>query len=227
MKFTYRAYDQEGKIVSGSIDAIHEQEVLDKLGAKDLLVVGMKKDDGTTTPVANKKGLKVPLGAMCAFTRQLSTMLRAGLPLVRCLESMSRNTNHRNLGLVLRDLAADVQNGDSLSDSLARHPQAFSSMFVAMVRAGEDGGILPDVLDRLASYLEMSLRLRSRIRSAMTYPIIVSTMGIGICIFMVTMIIPVFVDIFKEFDKALPLPTLILISSSSWIRGHLLWCIGG
>jgi type IV pilus assembly protein PilC len=99
-------------------------------------------------------------------------------------------------------------------------------VFVSMVRAGEAGGILSEVLDRLANYLEMSLRLRQRVRSAMMYPIIVSFLGLGICLFMITVIIPVFVHIFKEFNHQLPLPTLILINVSSWVRSHVLVCLG-
>src|ERR1035437_10193320 len=126
--------------------------------------------------------------------------------------------------LVLRELSRFIECGASFSEALRVYPSVFSPIYIAMVRAGENAGLLAEVLDRMASYLEMSLRLRQRVRSAMMYPIIVGCVGIGICIFMTTKIIPVFADIFQEFHHQQPLPTLILIGVSAWIRTHLLAC---
>lgn len=224
MQFDYRAYNSGGGVVTGVLDGMNEQEVITKLGDQDLLVVSLKKLDvsGRTRKMAK---VKVPLTVLSPFTRQLSTMIRAGLPLVRCLESLGRQSKHPGLQAVLEKVGQSVQAGAAFSEALQLFPSVFSTVYVAMVRAGENGGLLAEVLDRMSSYLEMSLRLRHRIRSAMMYPIIVCTLGLGICIFMITAIIPVFVDIFKEFDHKLPLPTLILINVSTWVRANLIICL--
>lgn len=224
MQFKYRAYDQQGKIVSGAMEGTDERTVINLLGDKDLMVVSLKQVSFEDR-YSKKLKIKIPLVVLSPFTRQLATMIRAGLPLMKCLESIGRQTKHSKLRIVVKDLAQAVESGTSFSDAMRLYPRVFSPVYVAMVRAGESGGLLAEVLDRTSGYLEMNLRLRQRVRSAMMYPIIVSVLGIGICIFMITMIIPVFVEIFKEFEHKLPLPTLILIGVSTWVRTHLVLCV--
>ena len=224
MHFKYRAYDQQGNLTTGVLEGTDEPTVISLLGDKDLLVVSIKQVK-FKAPRKVKSKIKIPLAVLSPFTRQLATMLRAGLPLMRCLESIGRQTRHRKLRIVVNDLAQAVESGTSFSDAMNLFPHVFSSVYIAMVKAGESGGLLAEVLDRTSGYLEMNLRLRQRVRSAMMYPIIVSVLGLGICVFMITTIIPVFVDIFQEFEHKLPLPTLILIDVSTWVRLHLVTCL--
>jgi type IV pilus assembly protein PilC len=218
MQYRYRAYSQDGSLIKGEVDALHERDAIDKLGTKDLMVVGLEE---IKTKKRKKLKVKIPLPVLTAFTRQLATMIRAGLPLMKCLESLGRQSKNQHLRTLVEDLKQAVDSGASFSAALHLYPRVFSAVYISMVQAGETGGLLAEVLTRMASYLEMSLRLRQRIRSAMMYPLIVSVLGLGICLFMVTVIIPVFVEIFKEFQHQLPLPTLILITVSNWLRLHL------
>jgi type IV pilus assembly protein PilC len=223
MRFQYRAYDSNGGIATGVLEGSSDHDAIEKLGEKNLLVVSLE----VAAPEIRGKNarIRIPLDRLTSATRELATMIRAGLPLLRSLVALERQVDHRDLQLVLRELGRSVEGGLSFSDSLRLYPQVFSRVYIAMVTAGESSGLLAEVLDRIASYLEMSLSLRRRIRSAMMYPILVGTVGVGICIFMTTKIIPVFADIFKEFDHQLPLPTIILLNVSAYIRVHLLACM--
>ena len=226
MQFDYRAYKSDGKIVKGQIEAEHEKDAIDRLGSQDLLVVELKKHESIKKTVSKVKG-RVPLPNLTTFTRQLATMLRAGLPLLKCLTGLQRQVKHEALRAILQYLVTAVENGASLSQALAQHPRTFSSLYISMVAAGEKGGVLPEILDRLAGYLEASLSLRQKVRSAIAYPAIVSIMAIGICIFLITTIIPVFADIYKDFQHGLPKPTLVLIQISDMFRTHYLKLLVG
>ena len=225
MEFEYRARTADGKTVSARIEAVNEQAVIETLGSKDLVLVSLKKADIISKPKNNLKG-RVPLAELGSFTRQLATMLRAGLPMMRCLLGLERQIKHRVLQAVVQELGNSVKNGASFSEALQKHPRVFSQLYISMVAAGETGAALPEILDRLAGYLEATLRLRQKIRSAMSYPAIVSVMAVGICIFLITAIIPVFADIFKEFSAKLPTPTLMVIGFSTFVRKHILLCLG-
>lgn len=225
MTFYYEARNFQGLKVSGQIDGAHEGEVLQILGDKDLMVVLLERSEAKPK-VSRKLSSRVPQTILATFTRQLATMLRAGLPLISCLTSLKRQTRNRGLQTILGDLTTYVRNGASLGEALSMHPRVFSPLYVSIVKAGEVSGTLAEMLDRLAVYIDMSLRLRQKVRSAAMYPAIVSVMGIAISIFLVATIIPVFVDIFKEFKHQLPLPTLILIRTSEWVRAHLLVNLG-
>jgi type IV pilus assembly protein PilC len=224
MQFEYRAYNSNGEIITGVLAGASDHEVIEKLGEKDLMVVSLTQDT-LKQGRARANRVQVPLIVLAPATRELATMIRAGLSLVRCLGALERQSKHRGLQLVLRDVSRFIEGGSSFSEALRVYSSVFSPVYIAMVSAGENGGLLPEVLDRMASYLEMSLRLRQRVRSAMMYPIIVGFVGLGICIFMTTKIIPVFAGIFQEFHHKLPLPTLILIEVSAWVRAHLLACL--
>lgn len=224
MLFEYRAYSRTGKAVSGVVNGLHEQDVIAQLGENDLLVVALKQIS-TRERVKQLAALRIPTTVLALFTRELATLARAGLPMVRSLDRLGQQADHAHLAALVKELKRLVEGGASLSEALGLYPGVFSRVYIAMVKAGEDGGMLPDVLERLAGYLEMTVRLRDRICSAMMYPIVVILLGIGISLFMITKIIPVFVDIYKDFGKDLPLPTLILINASTWVRTHLWLCL--
>lgn len=225
MELEYRARDANGKLVIGRFEVQDEHQAIEMLGSKDLLVVQLKKVEARKKPTNGSKSLR--LASLAPFTRQLATMLRAGLPLLKCLNGLERQVNDRALQAVLQDLVTAVESGKSLSEAVQRHPRVFSTLYIGMITAGEQSGALPEILDRLAAYLEASLRLRQKIRSAMAYPVIVSLLAIGICIFLITTIIPVFAGIYKDFGATLPLPTLIMIRISTLLRSYLLFCLCG
>ena len=219
MRFDYKAYNSNGEIVTGVLEGASDHEAIEMLGDKDLMVVSL-----TQAALKRRVTIKVPLIVLAQATRELATMIHAGLSLIRSLNALERQSKHRGMQLILRELNQLIEGGASLSEALRVYPSVFSPIYIAMVRAGENGGLMAEVLDRMAGYLEMSQRLRQRVRSAMMYPIVVGCVGVGICIFMTTKIMPIFAEIFQQFNHQLPLPTLILINVSAWIRAHLLAC---
>jgi type IV pilus assembly protein PilC len=201
------------------MEGASDHEAIEMLGDKDLMVVSL-----TQAALKRRVTINIPLIVLAQATRELATMIRAGLSLIRSLNALERQSKHRGMQLVLRELNQLIEGGASLSEALRVYPSVFSPIYIAMVRAGESGGLMAEVLDRMTGYLEMSQRLRQRVRSAMMYPIVVGCVGVGICIFMTTKIMPIFAEIFQQFNHQLPLPTLILINVSAWIRAHLLAC---
>jgi type IV pilus assembly protein PilC len=223
MQFEYKARNAAGKMVCGLIEATDEHQVIQTLGSTDLIVVSI---NAAANQKANRKSRKkVPLAVLAPMTRQLATMLRAGLPMIKTLRAISQQEKNVALQLVLEDLVSAVEGGMSLSEALQGHPRVFSKVYTSMIAAGERSGALPDILDQLARYLEASLRLRRKVRSASIYPAIVTVLAISICIFLITCIIPVFADIYKDFGATLPLPTLVMIQISNLLRHYLLFCL--
>ena len=219
--FEYKARDQEGKTVTGEIKAPDERSASDLLWDKRLIVISLRA--ASATPQGPKRRYRKPtLEELTGFSRQLATMLKAGVPLVQALRSLGRQGGEKGIGQVVQEVALGVENGLSFSESLARFPKVFDRLYVSMVHASEQGGVMAQILSRLAAYLEASVRLRKKVRSAMMYPLVVCVIGVGISIFLMVKIIPVFAEIFGDFGSKLPTPTLILIHVSEAIRSNLL-----
>jgi type IV pilus assembly protein PilC len=162
------------------------------------------------------------------MSRQFSTMVNSGLTLVRSLTILEQQTTSHRLREVLSKVRADVEQGRTLADALAKHPQAFSSLYVNMVRAGEAGGVLDDVLQRLATFLEKEFALRQKIKSAMVYPVILTVAATAALLFMTMVIIPQFVVFFRELNVGdLPLPTKVVMAISYFLRTYwFVWIPG-
>ncbi len=223
--FTYQARDSFGKSVSGQIEGDDQHAATIALSNRDLMVTSL-------TPVASKKKIKkhaqgkVKAQDLVVFTRQLATMMDAGLPLVQSMSTLEEQTTSRTLKPVIAKITARIEQGESFSVALSEHPKVFNRLYVSMVEAGETGGLLAEILDRVASYLEATARLKKKIKSAMSYPAIVCIVAILISLFLVLKIIPVFADIFTDFGAKLPMPTQILINLSDWLRANLLMAAG-
>lgn len=161
------------------------------------------------------------------FTRQLSTMIDAGLPLVQCLEVLAKQQSNPTFKKVLQEIQADVETGTTLADAMRKHPKIFDNLYSNMIEAGELGGILDTILSRLAIFKEKAMALQKKIKGAMTYPVI--CLGISILILMVILIfvIPVFVEMFESMDSALPVPTQIVVSMSNTVKSNVHWFILG
>jgi type IV pilus assembly protein PilC len=167
----------------------------------------------------------VPLSDLVVFTRQLATMIDAGLAMVQSLQALSEQTPNKVMRDVIRDVCARVEGGDSFSAALQKHPKVFNRLYVCMVDAGEKGGLLAEILARLATYLENTARLRKKVKSAMMYPTTVTVVAIGITVFLLVKVVPVFADIFTGFGAKLPAPTQFLISTSELLREHLMYVL--
>jgi type IV pilus assembly protein PilC len=230
ISFAYQARDAAGKSVSGIQDALNEENAINTLMSRGLMVLSIQQKGGTAKM---KAVLSVNDTDLVLFTRQLATMVDAGLPLVSALTALYEQCDPRkqaSLRRVIGDLTARVQQGDAFYESLTKHPRVFSRLYLAMVKAGESGGLLAEILDRLAGFLEASSRLKKKVKSAMTYPVIVISIAIGITTFLIVKVVPVFAQIFADFEAKLPAPTQFLIDLSSFIRGYwyiLLLLIGG
>jgi type IV pilus assembly protein PilC len=219
--FLYEARASDGRTSKGSITALNAEEALDKLWARSLLVVSLQSRP-VTKPAPRDYGGRVSSEDLVIFTRQLATMEKAGLPLAKALGALQRQNKKGGVPKLLEFVIHDIESGMSFSEALMMNPRVFSKLYVNMVRAGEAGGIVPEVLERLAGFLEASLRLRRKIRSAMAYPAVVCLFSIAISIFLVTKIIPVFGEIFMESNAQLPAPTQLLLRFSDFVRHNLL-----
>lgn len=229
--FSYQARDASGKIVSGIQDALNEDNAVTSLMSRGLMVLSLQQK-AKASKRAKRIG-KVKETDLVLFTRQLSTMVEAGISLVQALTALYEQCDgkkQKNLRAVISDITTRVQGGETFHESLAKHPRVFDRLFVSMVKAGETGGLLAEILDRLAGFLEASARLRKKVKSAMTYPVIVICIAFAITTFLLVKVVPIFGEIFKDFGAKLPAPTQFLIDVSDFIRGEwyfLVLLIGG
>ncbi|MFN7017160.1 MAG: type II secretion system F family protein [Fimbriimonadales bacterium] len=213
--FNYTIRDANGQTRQGKVEAPNAEELKKRLQAEGLQVLEVTEDRKAPRVPAGGYG-RVKLTDLAIFSRQFSTMLDAGVSLIRCLDVLQAQTNNARLRKILIDLSARVESGESLSRSMARHPKAFSQLIIGLIRAGEVGGVLEESLQRIAGFLEKDVELRRKIRSALTYPVIVLLAAIGIVIFLVTWLVPQFADLFKELGiKEMPAMTQFLIDLSA------------
>jgi type IV pilus assembly protein PilC len=219
--FSYQARDASGKIVSGVQDALNEDNAVTSLMSRGLMVLSLQQKAAVTA--SRKKNWTVKETDLVLFTRQLSTMIEAGISLVQAMTALYDQCDpkrQRNLRHVISDVTTRVQGGESFNESIAKHPRVFDRLFVSMVKAGEHGGLLAEILDRLAGFLEASARLRKKVKSAMTYPVIVICIAFAITTFLLVKVVPIFAEIFKDFGAKLPGPTQFLIDVSEFIRSE-------
>ncbi len=221
--FAYIARESgTGREIRNSIEAVTEQAAIAALLNRNLLVVSIQEKIGKK---GHTSGGHVGLADLVIFTRQLATMIDAGLAMVQCLQALAEQTTNKVMRDIIRDICTRVESGDSFSEALQKHPKAFSRLYVCMVAAGEKGGLLAEILARLAGYLENTARLRKKVKSAMMYPTVVSIVAILITIFLLVKVVPVFGDIFKSFGAALPAPTQHLIDFSHFVQKYILFLL--
>jgi type IV pilus assembly protein PilC len=202
-----------------SVEAATEQAAIAALLNRNLLVVSIQEKVGKK---GRTSGGRVGLIDLVVFTRQLATMIDAGLAMVQSLQALAEQTTNKVMRDVIKDVCARVEGGDSFSEALQKHPKAFSRLYVCMVAAGEKGGLLAEILARLATYLENTARLRKKVKSAMMYPVVVTIVAILITIFLLIKVVPVFGEIFASFNHALPAPTQYLINLSHFVQRFIL-----
>lgn len=221
--YTYLAREAgTGREIRNSLDAASEQAAIAALLNRNLLVVSIQEKIGKKGKTA---GGSVPLSDLVVFTRQLATMLDAGLAMVQSLQALAEQTSNKVMRDVIKDVCTRVEGGDSFSQALLKHPKVFNRLFVCMVDAGEKGGLLAEILARLATFLENTARLRKKVKSAMMYPAVVTFVAISITIFLLVKVVPVFGEIFSGFGAKLPAPTQFLINLSEWLKSNLKFVI--
>jgi type IV pilus assembly protein PilC len=223
--FVYVARETaSGREIRSSVEAATEQAAIAALLNRNMLVVSIQEKIGKKGKTG---GGSVALVDLVIFTRQLATMIDAGLAMVQSLQGLADQTTNKVMRDVIRDVCTRVEGGDSFSEALQKHPKVFNRLYVCMVGAGEKGGLLAEILARLATYLENTARLRKKVKAAMMYPTVVSVVAILITIFLLVKVVPVFGEIFSSFGAKLPAPTQYLVDLSTIVKRYLFLIILG
>ena len=222
--FSYRGRGASG-LTTGEVEAPDRMAAVGELRNRAILVTKIEEKAGGKTVV--KLGGKVNDREMAIFTRQFSTMIDAGLPLVQCLNILADQSESKTLRAVTANVARQVEAGSTLAESLRRHPRTFDDLFTNLVQVGEAGGILDVVLQRLSVYIEKAAALKRKVKAAMVYPSTIIGVAFLIVIFMLTFVIPTFATMFKNLGADLPLPTQIVLWMSDFVRGYIIFIILG
>jgi len=218
--FAYKARQTDGSIISGVIEADDVRKAMTNIRSQGLTVISTEeKKADILAGVVKAINIfdKVSLGDKVLFSRQFSTLINAGIPVIQCLNILVDQTKKNVFKGVLRDIRTNIESGEFISASLAKHPDAFDTLYVSMVKAGEVGGVLDEVLDRLALYLENIAELKRKVVGAMVYPIMIIFVAVIVVGFLLVFVIPQFKEVFKIFGSKLPAPTQMLIDLSNFL----------
>jgi len=216
--FTYTARALNGDLRTATIDAPSRDEVVAQLRRQRLNVV--KIDEAAQAANKKKSGGKISMRDIVIFTRQFSTMINAGLPLVQALDILAKQSENKALKDVTRAVVFDVESGHTVADALKKHPKAFSDLYVNMVAAGEAGGILDTILMRLATFMEKNDALVRKVKGAMIYPGVITGVAATAIVVLLVFVIPTFEKMFASVGMALPLPTRVVIGMSRFLQGY-------
>jgi type IV pilus assembly protein PilC len=216
MIFSYKVKDLKGNVIEGEIEAKDQFEAINKLKLQKYTIISVNQSKRKKI----KTG-KVSLKELTIFSRQLSTLVSSSVPIVQSLSILESQIENKNFARVISLLRKDIESGLSISDAMAKYPDVFSELYVSMIRAGEVGGVLDTILDRLATYLESSAALRDKVKSALMYPIIVGSIAVIVTVVLIIFIIPIFKNIFSSFGAELPLITRIVIGASDFLKRYI------
>jgi len=219
--FAYTARTLSGELKNSTLEAASRDEVVAQLRKQKLIVVKIDEEQ------KKKRGGKIKTRDVVIFTRQFSTMINSGLPLVQALDILSKQSENPALQEVTRQVVYDVESGHTVADALRRHPKAFTDLYVNMVAAGEAGGILDTILMRLATFLEKNDALVGKVKSAMIYPLVIMSVAFIAIVVLLIFVIPVFENMFASVNMSLPLPTRVVIELSVIVKGYWWAFLGG
>jgi type IV pilus assembly protein PilC len=225
--FAWEGRTRQGTLKKGVIEASNEAAAMMQLRGQMIVPVSVrpKASGGLGSIKLFRPGVKIR--DLVVFTRQFATMIDAGLPLVQCLEIQAEQQQNKTFGEALGKVKSDVEQGSTFAESLGRHPKIFDELYVNLVTAGEIGGVLDTILNRLATYLEKADSLRRKVKSAMVYPATVMVVAIGVLVLLLVKVIPVFEKMFKDFGGELPAPTQMVINVSNWMQANLIFMMIG
>lgn len=214
--FKWSGKNSRGTIESGEVVAASREEVIAILRRRNITPTVITEK---TTKKKFVFGGKVKDKDIVVFTRQFATMINAGLPLVQALEILSTQMENKNLARTVSNVKLDVEAGSTYADALRKHPRVFSELYVNMVAAGEAGGILDTILNRLAAYIEKAMKLKKKVKGAMIYPAVVTSVAVAVIVIIMVFVVPTFSKLFVSMGGTLPLPTRIIISISNFVGG--------
>ena len=223
--YVWVAQTKKGRKLKGEIDAANEAIALSQLKKRNFTVKKLKPKPKDIFESISFLKPKVTNKDLVVFTRQFSTMIDAGLPLVQGLTILAEQSENPTFKAILKEITKDVEGGSTLAEAMKKHPKVFDSLFVNLVVAGEVGGILDTILRRLAQFIEKAEKLKSQIKGAMTYPIVVMAIAVIVISVILVFVIPVFEDMFKSFGSALPTPTQMVVNMSRFLKGNIHWVL--
>jgi type IV pilus assembly protein PilC len=225
--YRWKAKNRAGKVQSGEIEAQSDEQIrqhLRKQGFNDIWVKKKPKEYEIVIPGLTNR---ITLKDLVVFTRTFSTMVDAGLPLIQCLDILAQQTENKAFAKTIKVVKTDVESGSTFANALRKHPKIFDRLFCNMVEAGEAGGILDTIMQRLAIYMEKSMALRRKVKGAMIYPAAVVTIAVTVVAFLMIYVIPTFAEIFIGLGTTLPMPTQIVINISKWMQANFLTLLAG
>ncbi len=225
--YVWKGKNQHGEKRKGEIEAPDQAAALNQL--KRMRIVAPKIKEKPKDLLENIPFFqpKITGKDIVVFTRQLSTMIDAGLPLVQCLDILANQQDNSTFKRVLREIQRDVESGTTFADSMRKHPKVFDNLYSNMIEAGETGGILDTILSRLALFMEKTMALKKKIKGAMTYPLICLAISVLILAIILIFVIPVFEEMFTSFGSTLPVPTQIVISMSNFFKSNFIFIVLG
>jgi type IV pilus assembly protein PilC len=225
--YLWKARTRQGTMKRGELEAANDAAVISQLRAQMLHPITVKKRPKDIREYFPFLRPRIKTKDLVIFTRQFATMIDAGLPLVQCLHILGDQQENPTFREIIQQVRSDVEQGSTFADALAKHPKPFDALYVNLVAAGEIGGILDTILNRLAVYLEKADALARKVRGAMVYPGTVLTVAIGVMVLMLVKIIPTFEAMFRDFGGELPGPTQAVVNLSHWMQDWLVWFLVG
>jgi type IV pilus assembly protein PilC len=217
--FEWSGRTPRGTVESGEISAASREEVISQLRRRNIIATVVRPKEAKKSWKDISFGGGVKDKDIVVFTRQFATMIDAGLPLVQALDILSTQVENKFLGRTLTAIKNDVESGSTYADALRKHPKAFTDLYANMVAAGESGGILDTILNRLAAYIEKSMKLKKKVKGAMVYPIVVSSIAVLVIAIIMIFVVPTFSKMFTQLGGKLPMPTQIIINMSHFLAG--------
>ncbi len=223
--FKYTAKTEQSQTVAGKIVAENNKVVIEELRKRKLTIITLSEVKESSPSKFKSKGSKVKGEEIVIFARQLATMVDAGIPILQAINALKDQVTHVGFQKILGNVESDIQHGSSLSAAFAKHPITFDTLFVSMVRVGETGGVLSAILDRVATYMEKTLKLKRKVKSALVYPAVVVSMAIIITTVLLVKVVPTFAGIYSSFGSKLPAMTQMLLTISNILKKDLIFVI--
>jgi type IV pilus assembly protein PilC len=223
--YVWKGRNRAGLVQEGVLAADSKDIALSSLRRQNIVVTGIRERGKEIS--LTKVGRRVPPKTLAIFTRQFSVMIDAGLPLVQCLEILANQQEHKSFQKILLQVRQDVEAGSTLADAMRRHPKAFNNLYVNMIAAGEAGGILDTILQRLSVYIEKAVKLASQVKAALIYPIAVIVIACIVVAVILLKVIPTFAALFTSLGAELPFPTRVVIAASNFLARYFIFFIIG
>lgn len=212
LKYKYRVRDAKGKIISGNLEAENKNLIIESLLGQGYFIMNLEEVKESKEVKLEFSFMQVSTRELVVMTRQLATMMAAGLSILRCFKILAEQTASKKLRAAVQTIGEDIEGGTPLWEAIARHPHIFTKIYISMIRAGELGGVLDSVLERLGDHLEREQEINSKVKSASIYPTIISIFAVLVVFFIITFVMPTFVSMFESAGAVLPLPTQILLT---------------